>query len=330
MVPTTFHFTFRNPPGYDLDFDLLREFEYGLNPSQPEEHKIPSRVLGYGEISTAFTIETDTFADWALKRMSIFETAEEFATYLSAYDEYHHLLEEEIGIQLPVHGYAAFVNENGRPIFYIIQQKADGQTIGNNALAQMSEGDAKIAFHQILREMHKVWAFNQQQEPYQVALDGQISNWVIVNFSPEKSTLLYIDTSTPIYRQNGTYQFDTELLLRAAPSFMRWILRYFFLEDVVTRYYDERKIVIDLLGNLYKEKLGALVPSFITIANQFFVEEMAEFNLEPIRTDEVEAYYKEDKLIWELYLSMRRFDRFAQTKLLRKQYPYILPGKVNR
>jgi hypothetical protein len=35
-------------------------------------------------------------------------------------------------------------------------------------------------------------------------------------------------------------------------------------------------------------------------------------------------------MIWRLYLSMRRFDRMIRTKILRREYPYILPGKIKR
>ncbi len=322
--------TFKNPPGYEIDFDILQEFEGYLNPAQPEDHPIPCRVLGYGEISTVFEIELEDFAGLALKRMSIFETPAEFDSYLAAYDEYHTLLEDEIGIRLPVHGYAAFVNGDGRPIFYIIQQKVEPETIGNHALSEMSTSEAQIVFAQVLQEMVKVWQFNKEHDHFEVALDGQISNWAITHYSPEGSQLLYIDTSTPIYRLDGIYQFDAELLLRAAPSFMRWILRRFFLDDVVARYYDERQIIIDLLANLYKEQLSQLVPDFISVSNQFFAGEMNDFNIDPIREDEVKAYYDEDKFIWSLYISMRRLDRFLQTKLLRRKYPYILPGRTNR
>lgn len=330
MIMTDMDLTFRNPDGYDLDFDLLYEFEEGLDTCHPEDNDIPSRVLGYGEISTVFELENEVFAGLALKRMSIFETKAEFNAYLTAYDEYHRLLENEIGIQLPNHGHAAFENGDGRPIFYIIQQKVEPETIGNHALSEMSKSEAQIVYAQVLQEMVKVWQFNKEHDHFEVALDGQISNWAITHYSPEGSQLLYIDTSTPIYRLDGIYQFDAELLLRAAPSFMRWILRRFFLDDVVARYYDERQIIIDLLANLYKEQLSELVPDFINVSNQFFADEMNGFNIDPIREDEVKAYYNEDKFIWSLYISMRRLDRFLQTKLLRQKYPYILPGKTNR
>jgi hypothetical protein len=318
----------RHPAGVEIDMDLLRRFEDGLNPSAPETHAIPSRVLGYGEISTVFEIETAPFAGFALKRLAIFETAVELDAYLTIYDEYHWLLEEEIGILLPPHGYAAFENKNGRPIFYIMQQKVDGRAIGNHALATLSPSDAAILFRQVLQEMNKVWAYNQAQTTYQVALDGQISNWAAAPFDPTQSTLLYIDTSTPLYRINGAEQINAELFLRPAPSFLRWILRRFFLDDVVARYYDVRRVIIDLLANLYKEQLPHLIPDFLHIANEFLAAEMPD--LSPITQAEVDAYYREDKQIWSLYAAMRQLDRWLHRRVFHKQYPYILPGKVHR
>ena len=40
------------------------------------------------------------------------------------------------------------------------------------------------------------------------------------------------------YRIEGAEQLNAELFLRSAPSFLAWILRLLFLEDVVDRYYD--------------------------------------------------------------------------------------------
>ena len=49
-----------------------------------------------------------------------------------------------------------------------------------------------------------------------------------------------------------------------------------------------------------------------------------------IALKDVRAYYREDALIWRLYLSMRRLDRFIHQYILRRRYPYILPGKIKR
>jgi hypothetical protein len=89
-------------------------------------------------------------------------------------------------------------------------------------------------------------------------------------------------------------------------------------------------VVIDLVANFYKEQRPDLVPDLLEAANEFFEEEMGELGIKPIEEKEVRDYYREDALIWRLYLNMRRLDCFLYTKVLRQEYPYILPGKIKR
>jgi len=42
------------------------------------------------------------------------------------------------------------------------------------------------------------------------------------------------------------------------------------------------------------------------------------------------ASLRQDALIWTLFLAMRRFDRFLHQKIYRREYPYILPGRIRR
>ncbi|MBK5107846.1 MAG: hypothetical protein JJE12_06930, partial [Anaerolineales bacterium] len=51
---------------------------------------------------------------------------------------------------------------------------------------------------------------------------------------------------------------------------------------------------------------------------------------EPIQEKEISDYYREDAFIWSFLASARRFDRFLSLKIFRREYPYILPGKVKR
>ena len=44
----------------EIDLDLLRQFEKGLDPRFPERNRIRTRVLGYGEISTVLEIGDST------------------------------------------------------------------------------------------------------------------------------------------------------------------------------------------------------------------------------------------------------------------------------
>ena len=123
---------------------------------------------------------------------------------------------------------------------------------------------------------------------------------------------------------------DSELFLRSAPRTLAWILRSFFLQNVLDRYYDFREVVVDLIANFYKEQRPDLVPELVDAANKFFLEEAGELGVKSIDEKEVRDYYREDALIWRLYLNMRRLDCFIYTKILRHEYPYILPGKIKR
>jgi len=172
-----------------------------------------------------------------------------------------------------------------------------------------------------VQEIQKVWIFNKKHQPeLEIALDGQLSNWVRL-----EDQFVYIDTSTPLFKIQGKEQLDPELFLKSAPSFLRWIIRLLFLQDVMDRYYDLRSVLLDLAANLYKEQRQDLIPSTLDVINDHLGSKD-----KVIDEQEVEKYYKEDKLIWTLFLSFRRIDRWMQTTLFRRSYEYILPGKIKR
>lgn len=332
----TNHQKFKNPPGFNIDFKLLREFETFLDPQFPESGQIPCHVLGYGEISTVFELDIEGMDGLAFKRMSIFSTDEELEKYISAYLEYNQLLESEIGLGLPPRGHAILKNPTGRPIFYIIQGKLPAHCIGNNAIHLLNRQDVSVLVERVLEELDKLWSFNQQQSEYQVSLDGQISNWVLDGFNPENpkidrdNALSYIDTSTPVYIHKGVEQFDPELVIRTTPRLLAMIIRMFFLEDVMTRYYDPRKVAIDILANFHKEQRADLIPELVSTVNRFFADKGSKLGVEPIKEKEINDYYREDAFIWSFLSSARRLDRFLYLNILRREYPYILPGNVQR
>lgn len=314
----------------------LQDFEVGLDPRHPERSSIPARILGYGEISTVFEIEAPGLEGYALKRLPLFEEEDELDRYTRAYTEYCRLLEEEAGIRLPPYGCARVQGAGGKPVVYLVQRKVEPGSVGNVLLRSLPRREAVLLEEKILEELRKVWDFNRRSRDVEVAIDGQVSNWALADYRPHAprvkadSPLLYLDTSTPLFRVRGEEQLDPELFLRSAPSFLVWIVRLFFLDDVMNRYYDFRRVVIDLVANLYKEQMPHLIPDFLEAANRFFAEKVPYFSLAPVELGEVRSYYREDALIWRLYLFLRKFDRFFRTRILRREYPYILPGKIKR
>jgi len=320
-----------------VDLQLLGQFEKGLNPRFPERNKIPTRVLGYGEISTVLEIGTGAQRNLAYKRMPLFQTVPEAEAYESLYREYIAALKDRVGLQVASGDVVHLVDEErDRVIVYIVQPRFPSEAIGHRAMLRSSPEQVTQLVLAVLRETAKAFDFNRSNAgELAVGLDGQISNWAIANLNPqnqerdEEIELVYLDTSTPMMRINGVEQLDPELFLRSAPSFLVWILRMLFLQDVMTRYYDMRKVTIDLIANFFKEQRPDLVPGLVEAVNASHSAEAKEDGFSPITLDEVNAYYREDKWIWRLYLAFRKIDR-ALHGLLGKHYPYILPEQIKR
>jgi hypothetical protein len=323
--------------GIEINTELLERFERELDPRFPERSEIPTRVLGYGEISTVLEIGAGAERELAYKRMPMFRTRQEAENYMTLHQEYIQVLQERIGLRVAPNDIVALGYENeARVTVYILQSKFPSEIIGHRTIHRLSPADVKKLVLAVLRETAKVFEFNRENAgELQVGIDGQISNWAIANLAPEASAfddgieLVYLDTSAPFMRRDGVEQMDPELFLRSAPSFLVWILRLLFLEDVMTRYYDFRKVAVDIVANFYKEQRSDLVPELVEAVNEFFSAEFRDGGLKSITVDEVRAYYREDAWIWRLYLAFRKVDRSLHT-LLGKDYPYVLPDKVTR
>lgn len=304
------------------DENLLNQFEIGLNPQNLKDSAIPATIIGYGEISAIFQIAAHP--DVAFKRLPLFSDRAAAEKYVQQYREYCGLL-SEAGLSLPDHQ-TCIVQPPGRPTaVYIAQRKLPLARFGNRLIHSLDAQRTQTLLKNIVAEMHKVWQFNQSVRPaLELAIDGQLSNWVWLE-NAVRPAMVFIDTSTPLFRKNGAEQLDTELFLKSAPAFLRWVLRLFFLDDVVNRYYDSRLVCMDLAANLYKEQQPALIPLAVNIINPILPG-----GIKPLTEEEVARYYRQDRLVWTLFLAFRRLDRWMTTKLFRRRYEFILPGKIRR
>lgn len=305
----------------DIDRDLITRFESGLDPQNLKNSPVPAVILGYGEISTVFQI--GVCADIAYKRMPLFRDTASAERYSEQFFEYSTLLSES-GLKLP-ESRTAIVALSGRPVvLYIAQKILPPERFAHKLIHVMNSGETGKMIEKILSKIDLVWKFNREKKPFfELAIDGQLSNWVVSE--NESDGLYFVDTSTPLYRKDGVEQLDPELLLQSAPGFLRWILRLFFLKDVMNRYYDRRQVCIDLAANLFKEQKPEMVPMAVEIMNGIF---FGKDN--PLSAEEVKKYYSTDRTIWALFLAFRRIDRFITSKIIRRRYEFILPGKIKR
>ena len=317
-----------------INIDLLKELERSIDTINPEKGKIPIKILGFGEISLVFELVNDP--EIAYKRIPIFDTEEQVKRHIWAYNKYSKILEKNVGLTLPDYDTAWFKDDMGKIWFYCVQEKVLPESAGHKVIHHISDKEIETLVLLSLREMKKVYGYSLKNKTIDLGFDGQISNFSVIGFDPKSpkvdlnTKLSYLDTSTPMFRINGKEAMDALLFLKSTPFFLRPIIKAAFLDEVLDRYYDWKLVTIDLIANFFKEQIREIIPSLIRLANKFFREEAKEFNIERITLKEVEDYYKSDKLIWIIFQNARKIDRFIKTKMLRKEYDFYLPPKIER
>jgi len=303
----------------DIDIELLNRFERELIPHDLSRSSIPAEIIGFGEISAIFQIGAEQ--DIIYKRIPIFPDRSTAESYTLMYGEYCDFL-RQAGINLPKDD-AVIVEVPGHPVaIYFAQQRFEDHLFCHKQINTLGEADRTELLEQIMSALTCIWEFNQQQMPaFEIAIDCQLSNWAWVE-EKGKKRLFLVDTSTPFIRKNGIEQLEVELLLKSVPGYIRWLVRRLDLDDVIGRYYDHKKVVIDLVANLYKEQRPDLIPEFLRIVNPYLDQAISQ--------RQIDAYYREDKMIWTLFSALRKTERFITVHVLRKRYEFILPGAVKR
>ncbi|NOY70221.1 MAG: hypothetical protein GXP53_12185 [Deltaproteobacteria bacterium] len=318
-----------------FDKKILQEIEDNLDPADPSKCPMGIEILGYGEISTVFGLPSVAGRSWACKRLPIFTSEKEAQDYIELYKKYNLKL-SECGINVPQFDGVSVIGHGGIYVDYLLQERLDEASVCHNVIHGVSEDHAVFMLERIVCEAAGVWRFNKKKTGMALGLDGQLSNWAVKDFNHENfkidpdTKFYFIDTSTPFIRKNGMEQINGRLLLKSAPKILQSLLAWIFLKDIIGRYYNFRDVIIDLFANLHKEQLPDLIDPGIDRINHLLENGLSEFKIKPVLRSEIDKYYNEDKFIWALYLGVRRFDRYVKTRILRRRYEFILPGKIKR
>lgn len=310
------------------DVQLLKDFENQLDTSNPTGSSIQVKIIGYGEMSAIFLF--DKMPELAVKRMPPFYNSQEISLYKSNINKYCRFLREKFNINTAPYYFVEIVNRYSEHILYIVQNRLDADSIGNNFIQDCSNEKLAIVLKAVLDKMILIWQWNRENKDMIFGLDGQISNWSF-NFDTDNNIdPVYFDYTTPFIRKNGVELLDPEMFLKSCPSFLVWIVRWRFLQEVLDRYYDLRLVLIDLIANFHKEAQASKIPFALEVINRYMDQNASDLKMQPITKLEVDKYYKDDAFIWKLFLSLRRLDCFIKTKIFRGKYDFILPGKIDR
>jgi hypothetical protein len=265
------------------------------------------RVLGYGEITLVLGWPTDAPAV-ACKRLPVFPDVRRAAAYEATVAAYVEELGRR-GVAVLDTEWRTVADDRG-VAGYVVQPVLPGETLAPTVLRR-----DPTTGHEVLT---RIVATISETVDERVGLDGQLSNWAWVG-----GQLRYFDVTTPMLSDAaGESRLDLDLLVRPLPAVARGIVRRRVAPGIVAHFHEPRYVLVDMIGNLLKERLDAFVAPAIELANRQVTP--------PIDRAEIERFYRSDARTWEALLALRRADRWWQRHVLRRTYPFLLPGRIER
>jgi hypothetical protein len=287
-----------------IDPDVLAQLESDVTAHLSGDYSTHLDVLGYGEISTVLRAEglNGPVAAKRLPRMA--------RSQLSAYSEIlsRYLYDLQARGVRPVDSAVFSVGSDPfRP--YCVQPLQPLLLVDELRTADSETIDRRV--QQLVGIV--VGAVDGW-----LGLDGQISNWAV-----DGDELLYIDVTTPLVRDTaGKDELDTDLFIASLPWALQGSVRRFLLDEILSHYYDPRAVLLDMAGNLTKERLPQVIEPLLRATNRVVSP--------PITTDQAMKYYRADARMWELLQRLRQADRWWQKTARHRMYPFLLPGKIDR
>lgn len=269
-------------------------------------------ILGYGEISSVLACETGA-GRFACKRLPLFHSAAPVAAYEALFTEYLQRL-RDVGVH-PVQSELYRVERSdGRIAVYCVQPILTGP-LGATLLQDTPVTEGLALFELLLDCI--VGACRDGS-----GIDAQLANWAL-----EDGELVYMDVTTPFLRdEEGRDRLDTDIFVASLPWALRRPVQSLAVHGILSKWYEPRGALLDLLGNLIKERLDRWLPSFVSATNR----RLEPLGARPITLREVESYYRSDARLWGLLQWLRRADRAWQRRVRRRPYQFLLPGKIER
>lgn len=310
-----------------VSVEALEALEREVGPTISRGELPPVPVLGWGEISVVLGLLHEG-ERLACKRLPAFPDQAAVQRYREVCDLYVDEL-GRLGLTVPAHQVEAVASSGGKLVVYYVQQGVAGDAFVNRLLQRLPPPRAAALLGRVMSAVADLAEVNRDRPQLRIGLDGQVSNWAAPG-DLDRDALCYVDTSTPLLRKDGAELLEVGLLLQSLPAPLVPLVKALFLGEILDRYYDARRVLRDLIANLIKERLEGLMGTALEQANALLGGRLSWLHPAPLTEPEVRRYYRSDARMWELLLRLRRLDRFVKLRLLRRPYPFLLPGRIER
>jgi hypothetical protein len=306
----------------------LQRFEERLNPAQPTAGDEPVEIVGYGEVSTAFAL--GRLPGTICKRMAGFRDAHAVERYIEVVRRYIDLL-GRLGVAVADTQLVPLRARAGH-VVYLVQERMPAAGLGHSLLRDADDVTLLACVDRVLAVIGMLMRRNREAaDGRTLTVDAQLSNWYFAARDGDVLPPVLLDIGTPYMRLHGTDEIGVDIFLAPVPALIRWYYRrQRAVERYLDDYFDTRHILLDLLGNFYKEGRPDRIPLALAHINQWLADAAADLGAAALDAAAVERYYEKDAAALELFLRVRRADRFVRSRILRQRYQFILPGPIRR
>ncbi len=305
------------------DENLLLRFENQLDPGRLVSGNAPVSTIGFGQLSVVFEIEG--MPGVAFKRLPPFPNADQCRYHARSVNAYRSLLNDQLHLPVVEQECYPLENARGEHILYIAQARIPAEHLAPRVLVESGVEATQVILSALLRETARVWHRNAIDAPdVMTGLDARLSNWALFLSSSGEVRPLYLDTSTPFFRRIGQELPNEQVFLKRVPSALLGFVRDGFRE-VLSGYYDLRQVLIDLAAGFLAEGLPDRLPIAVESINGFLETDGQDFRLRPVRLDEVERHYRNDRRFWTLFRNLSQLDR-SMKRSIGRRYPHLLPA----
>lgn len=294
------------PPSAALDLpDAHAAVQAAIAAGEPQG----LRVLGYGEITLVVGWPTDEPA-WALKRLPPFGDAAQADAYARLLEDYLAALTAR-DVPLAPTELRVVPGPGGVRYAYLVQPIAGPGRMLDAFLGEADETAGRAVLGRVVDTVARA-------VDAEVALDGQISNWML---SADDVPQL-VDLSTPMLRDAaGRDRIDARLFTSVYPWPLRRPLERWVAPSILSGYHDVRTNLTDAASNLQRQNLDRWVPVLLA--------EAARVLDEPLTEADVRRYYRTDTFLWATTERLRRSERWWRRRR-GGSYPMLLapPGAI--
>jgi hypothetical protein len=182
------------------------------------------------------------------------------------------------------------IDRSGYAVGYVVQPQLTPATLLPAFMATQAPSEA-------LALAAKVFDAVERATGSGIGIDANLSNWAVKDGRP-----LYLDVSTPMLRDAaGHHRLDSDLFVSTMPRLLQGLVRRFFVNDLLDRYYLPRSVFENLLGDLPNCGLENLTMPLLEDVNRRLST--------PLTTAHIDAYRREDRLTWGLIRWSLRLER---------------------